>query len=101
MLLFSHSYFVVQFVAPTVTVPKVKTSLKLDQDIIRCTLTQLKTKKPFECTLQDELKPPMYRSVKSIEIGLTFVQNGNLCWVSSGLLNGLLGIGWVVLFDKK
>lgn len=55
------SYFIVQFVAPTMTLPAVKTALKLDQDIVRSTVIKLKSKKAFECTLQDELKPPVYR----------------------------------------
>ncbi|XP_018015998.1 probable 28S ribosomal protein S6, mitochondrial [Hyalella azteca] len=56
------SYFVVRFVAPTASLDSIKTAVKLDEELLRRFFVVITKNKPVECTLHDELKPPIYRS---------------------------------------
>lgn len=61
--IFSCSYFVVQCVAPTSALKTLQTSMRLDEELLRRTMVRIEEPKPLECTLHDELKPPIYRWV--------------------------------------
>ncbi|KAF2363451.1 Ribosomal protein S6 [Trinorchestia longiramus] len=55
------SYFVVQYVAPTASFKPIISALRLDRELLRRTVFILSKNKPHECTLHDELKPPIHR----------------------------------------
>nr|CAG4648388.1 EOG090X0IQO [Moina brachiata] len=54
-------YFLMQFDAPTPALEVVRDELRRDIDLIRSQVIKLEEQKKFECTLEEEQKPPAYR----------------------------------------
>jgi hypothetical protein len=52
---------VAQFVAPTASHGKLQQAIRIDKELLKCSFFEVKKPKPFSCTLQDELKEPVYR----------------------------------------
>jgi len=55
------SYFLIKYDGPVSTVNDLQDEFYRDIDIIRAGVAKAKPPKPFDCTLEEELKPPAYR----------------------------------------
>uniref|UniRef100_A0A0A9XSY9 Small ribosomal subunit protein bS6m n=2 Tax=Lygus hesperus TaxID=30085 RepID=A0A0A9XSY9_LYGHE len=54
-------YFVISFTAPPSKLATIESECNRDVDIIRNRIFRVNETENFECTLEDELKPPPYR----------------------------------------
>ena len=56
------TYFVVKFDAPTTSLEYLKDEFKRDIDLVKANIVKCEESANFNCTLDEELKPPAYRN---------------------------------------
>lgn len=55
-------YFIYKFDVPPTSIDFLKEEFKLDSDVIRASFFKVRDPEYQPCSLEDELKPPMYRA---------------------------------------